>query len=84
MSDAAMPARSSARRPASAAISEVMPPTRRSLMPVRSVIQASLVSRRAERSSFVTTLSGTEMPQLRTEMPRTPAQLPAATACIPT
>src|SRR5579884_2388977 len=45
------------------ASSEVVPPMRRSFMPVRSVIQASLVSSRADRSSFVTTLSGTAEPQ---------------------
>ena len=42
---------------------EVVPPIRRSRMPVRSWIQASLVSRKTDRSSLVTTLSGTAMPQ---------------------
>jgi hypothetical protein len=45
------------------ASSEVVPPMWRCLMPVRSVIQASLVSRVAERSSLVTILSGTLIPQ---------------------
>jgi len=39
------PASSSAARAASTASSPVLPPTRRSRMPVRSRIQASLVSR---------------------------------------
>ena len=49
---------------------EVVPPIRRSRMPVRSRIQASLVSMVTDRSSLVTTLSGTEIPQPVTMPPR--------------
>src|SRR5688500_14383932 len=41
----------------------VVPPTRRSRIPVRSTIHASLVSRLSSRSAFVTTLSGSAVPQ---------------------
>ena len=57
------PALASAAIPASMASCEVVPPIRRSRMPVRSWIQASLVSMVTDRSSLVTTLSGTAMPQ---------------------
>ena len=56
------PALSRAASPASMASPEVVPPIRRSLMPVRSWIQASLVSMVTDRSSLVTTLSGTAIP----------------------
>jgi hypothetical protein len=56
------PAFSRAASPASMASCEVVPPILRSRIPVRSRIQASLVSRVRERSSLVTTLSGTAMP----------------------
>ena len=49
---------------------EVVPPILRSRMPVRSRIQAALVSMVTERSSLVTTLSGTEIPQPVTMPPR--------------
>ena len=57
------PASARAARPASVASPEVVPPTRRSLMPVRSVIHSSLVSMVAARSSLVTILSGRAVPQ---------------------
>jgi hypothetical protein len=41
----------------------VVPPTRRSRIPVRSTIHASVVSRVASRSAFVTTFSGRAAPQ---------------------
>ena len=41
----------------------VVPPWRRSLMPVRSVIHSSVVSSRASKSALVTTLSGRAVPQ---------------------
>ena len=41
----------------------VVPPTRRSRIPVRSTIQASLVSRLSSRSTLVTILSGRALPQ---------------------
>ena len=63
MSSGAKPAISIALEPASTARLLVEPPMRRSLMPVRSVIQASLVSRVRDSSSLVTTLSGMPMPQ---------------------
>ena len=59
------PACSMARRPASTDSDAVVPPTRRSRMPVRSLIHASLVSIVLARSSLVTTLSGRAVPQPR-------------------
>src|SRR5689334_12897859 len=58
-----MPACSSAARPASTARPAVVPPMRRSQMPLRSRIHSSLVSRVAARSSLVTILSGRAAPQ---------------------
>ena len=49
--------------PASMARPTVVPPTRRSRMPVRSMIHASVVSSVASRSALVTTLSGRAVPQ---------------------
>ena len=57
--------------PASMARPEVVPPMRRSRMPVRSTIHSSLVSRLTAMSSLVTTLSGTAMPQPVIRMPLT-------------
>ena len=57
------PACSIAFRPASAASPAVVPPVRRSLMPVRSVIHSSVVSSRASRSALVSTPSGSAVPQ---------------------
>src|SRR5581483_7196608 len=68
---AVRPAASRAARPASVARPEVVPPKRRSRMPVRSTIQASDVSREAARSSLVTTLSGRAMPDPVILMPGT-------------
>ena len=59
MSAGLTPALAIAACAASVASPDVVPPTRRSRMPVRSVIQSSLVSIVAARSSLVTTLSGT-------------------------
>ena len=63
MSEAPSPAFSMAARPASTESADVVPPTRRSRMPVRSTIQASLVSSRASSCAFVTTVSGRADPQ---------------------
>ena len=57
------PAISIARRPASIDSDAVLPPTRRSWMPVRSTIHSSVVSRPlVRRSSLVSTLSGRAVP----------------------
>ncbi len=58
----ASPARVRAFWAASTASPEVVPPTRRSRMPVRSTIHSSLVSRLPSRSALVTTLSGKALP----------------------
>ena len=66
MSDGHRSARLMAAAPASMAMVAVVSPSpahRRSLMPVRSVIQASLVSTIWARSSLVTRRSGTAIPQ---------------------
>ena len=49
--------------PDSTASADVVPPTRRSRMPVRSTIHSSVVSSMASRSALVTTLSGSAVPQ---------------------
>ena len=63
ISSGVLPAEARAAWAASMARPEVVPPMWRSLMPVRSTIHSSLVSRRTAMSSLVTTLSGTAMPQ---------------------
>ena len=57
------PARAMARSDASMARPVVVPPTRRSRIPVRSMIHSSLVSSVSSRSTLVTTLSGIATPQ---------------------
>lgn len=56
-------ARSRARRPASVASDDTVPPMRRSRIPERVAIHSSVVSRRASRSALVTTVSGKALPQ---------------------
>ena len=75
--------RSSASAPAATARSAVVWPgsaIRRSTMPVRSRIQASDVSRRASRSTLVTTVSGSDRPSPRNRAPPRSARLARLTA----
>src|SRR3954447_5295438 len=58
--------------PASIDSDAVLPPARRSWMPVRSWIHASLVSIMAARSSLVMTVSGTAVPHPVITPPRRP------------
>ncbi len=71
MSAPVSPAPARAAAPASAASEAVVPPTRRSWMPVRSTIQSSEVSRVTSRSALVTILSGSALPQPVMRMPVT-------------
>ena len=59
-------------RPDSADSPAVVPPTRRSWMPVRSRIHSSLVSIIPARSSLVRTLGGSAVPQPVMTAPATP------------
>src|SRR3954451_17476002 len=63
MCPGATPALSMAALPDAIASVAVVPPTRRSRMPLRSTIHSSLVSSMASRSALVTTLSGSAVPQ---------------------
>jgi len=65
------PAIAIARRADSIDSDAVVPPTCRRLMPVRSTIHSSLVSIIAERSSLVSTFSGSAVPQPVMRLPVT-------------
>jgi hypothetical protein len=85
-SDAAMLAASSADRAAAGAMLLVSSPaaaTRRSLMPVRSVIQASEVSTSFSRSKFVSTFAGVYRPVPRMRLPGAACVVMARTSGAP-
>ena len=79
MSAGVRPASAIALRAASAPRERVVPPMRRSRIPVRSEIHSSDVSRVSESSSFVTTRSGRPIPQ---PVKRTPMCLPLLLAFL--
>ena len=75
MSEGPTPARCIAARPEATERLDVVPPTRRSRIPVRSRIHASLVSSRASSCAFVSTVSGRADPQPAIDAPLVTARV---------